>query len=522
MRLLPYALSLVIMFTLFAVLSFVGKMNEFVLQNKKLSKCVIVGSIFAISLISSLQFASFPFAPTFTETDQTVFQYIGARMHEGLVPYRDLFDHKGIILYFIQYISLLIPQHMIGLWLIELVNIFVFSVFIYKIAGLYTESDIIKLITITSITCLSARYVFEGGNGSETYAITWITISLYYFLSFIETETFRNYQIILIGISFSIVFFLRQNMIGVWMVFIPCIMVLLIKNKDFAGLFKCIGLFLAGCCIVMLPLLIYFLKTDSFKQMIDYYFIFNFAYGGNVSNVKRIYAAFVLVFCAGLAVPSFILSLFFCKNKKKSYFYNIAFFVISLALASLSSLAYAHYAMLLLPAMIIPIVYSVQLIYSIIQKLPEKKIKFNKGITVTLSVVSVLLVVGFAVSSSELFLKKELPETVNYINENTNETDDVLFMGNECVNYFHTGRKTANKFFYQTPPIEVSEKIADEFLNELKSKPSDYIIAYGDRKDKSESDSAEGSAFRYLESQCDAGKYIAEDHDDFFVYKKVK
>lgn len=520
--LLPYILRLIEMFILFVILSVVGRTSEMGIGTKEPSKVLIGISVFMISLIASFQFASFPLSKTFFETDQTVFQYIGARMHEGLVPYKDLFDHKGIILYFIQYISLLIPQHSIGLWLVELINIFLFSIFIYKIADLYVDSFFIKLITVISVTCISGYFAFDGGNLSETYAITWITIALYYFLSFIENESFKKLDIILIGISFSIVFFLRQNMIGVWMFFIPCVTVLLIKKKNFSDLFKCMGLFITGCCIVMLPLLVYFFKTDSFKPMIDYYFIFNFAYSGSVSNIGRLYAAFVLVFCAGLAVPVLGLSLLFCKNKKKSYFYNIVFFVISLGLASLSALTYSHYAMLLLPAIIIPVVYSVQFIYSILDKLSSKKIKLSKGIATVLSMVSMVLVIVFILNSSSTSLMKDLPKTVNYINENTEKKDDVIVIGNECYNYFYTGRKTANKFFYQTPPIYVSEKIANEFLDELMSKPSDYIIAYGERRENKYNDSVEGKVFKYLESQCNIGKYVAEDHDGFFVYKKVK
>lgn len=519
--LLPYALGLVIMFILFVVLSVVGRMNDTAFQRAKPSEGLIFGFIFLVSLIASFQFASFPFSPLLVETDQTVFQYIGARMHEGLVPYTDMFDHKGIILYFIQYIALFIPQHSLGLWLIELINIFVFSVFIYKTAGLYTSSYTIKLITVISITCISGFFVFDGGNYTETYAISWITISLYYFLYFIENNTFKNHSIILAGISFAVVFFLRQNMIAVWLVFIPCIIVLLIKDKNFSGLFRCIGLFLAGCGIVLLPLLVYFLRTDSLKSMIDCYFIFNFAYSGEASRAKQLLAAFVLIFCAGLAVPAFGMS-FFCREKKKSYFYNIAFFFISLILASLSALTYSHYAVTLLPAMILPIVYAVKLIYNISDKLFSKKANIKKGVACAASVLSLAAVTVFVLNSSMFAYHKELPETVDYIIKNTEKTDDVLFLGNECLNYYYTDRKTENKYFYQTPPINVSDELADDFLNELKAKPSDFILASGERKTASGSDSAEDRVLKYLESQCELGNYRAEDHDGFFVYIRTE
>ena len=43
--------------------------------------------------------------PTIRENlvDKAVFVYIGEAMRNGQVPYRDIFDHKGPFLYFINY-----------------------------------------------------------------------------------------------------------------------------------------------------------------------------------------------------------------------------------------------------------------------------------------------------------------------------------------------------------------------------------------------------------------------------------
>ena len=68
-----------------------------------------------------------------TGTDSSVFRYIGWMMTEGYVPYRDFFDHKGILLYVINYIGMLISfEH--GVWFLEGVTIFASAFFCYKIA----------------------------------------------------------------------------------------------------------------------------------------------------------------------------------------------------------------------------------------------------------------------------------------------------------------------------------------------------------------------------------------------------
>ena len=61
--------------------------------------CFIISFIFAVRLGLS------PFNSSLPGRDQSVFLYIGREMYNGAVPYRDLFDHKGVILYFIELIT---------------------------------------------------------------------------------------------------------------------------------------------------------------------------------------------------------------------------------------------------------------------------------------------------------------------------------------------------------------------------------------------------------------------------------
>ena len=57
--------------------------------------------------------------------DSAIFVYIGERMLAGKIPYVDLFDHKGPVLFFIQYLGLLLsPGSTNGIWVLEVVNMF--------------------------------------------------------------------------------------------------------------------------------------------------------------------------------------------------------------------------------------------------------------------------------------------------------------------------------------------------------------------------------------------------------------
>ena len=50
--------------------------------------------------------------------------------------------------------------------------------------------------------------------------------------------------------------------------------------------------------------------------------------------------------------------------------------------------------------------------------------------------------------------------------------------GNNAWLYLDADRSTKNRYFYQTPPIEISQTLREDFLRELREHPSDVIVSY--------------------------------------------
>ena len=91
----------------------------------------------------------------------------------------------------------------------------------------------------------------------------------------------------------------------------------------------------------------------------------------------------------------------------------------------------------------------------------------------------------------------------------------VLVIGNSSWYYLLSGRKTENRFFYQLPPMEISDGLRDYFYEELRQKPSDWIALPGTPEDRDRIDDALGGLRSFLES--DEG-YQREEYDDFEIY----
>ena len=77
-------------------------------------------SLAALAFLFSLQCSSHIWKNNAASTDSAVFQYIARMILDGKMPYRDVFDHKGPLIYLFNTAGLFISKQ-IGLWIVELI-----------------------------------------------------------------------------------------------------------------------------------------------------------------------------------------------------------------------------------------------------------------------------------------------------------------------------------------------------------------------------------------------------------------
>ncbi len=482
---------------------------------------------FLFAVIISMQFASYPFIPKGTGVDSAVFMYIGKMMHSGAIPYKDLFDHKGVILYFIQYLAGFFNDIKIGIWLLEVLNLTICAYFMLKTSKLLTQNRVIQFVAVAVVCGVCIRKVLQGGNFVEEYALPWISSSLYLFFKWFKCQQTKFIDIMWIGFSFAVVFFLRPNMISLWISLIPVIIVLLISQKKWSELFKCILWFCVGMAVVCGFLLVYFLITDSLNEMVDLYFRFNLIYTGSESSVKSVLiSAIKLSIYSITMIPTLLLTFVSeVKKKNKIYIYNFVALVISVMMTSMSGRAYRHYGIIFLPFLIVPLIITLEKIFNFVEKRAKIKKKNNgREIVACIAVIAVTLV-GYNLLDRSFGTAQQREDNfvVDYVTENTQPDDDVLFLGNNCWYYLYSDRSTKNKYFYQTPPINVDDNIYDAFVAEIKEKPSDFIVCLGDRSDNSAENNNIGKIYRYYDELCSKGEYNCfESEEDFYVYIKLQ
>lgn len=434
-----------------------------------------------------------------TETDSSVFKYIGWMMAEGQVPYLDTFDHKGLLLYFINYIGYLISPHR-GVWVIEILFMFVSVLFSYKIARKFVSKPIALLITLIA---LAPFYnYFEGGNLTEEYALPLQMISLYIFFDFFLSPKkylssgknykskinykYFNFLVFVCGICFAGVLFLRPNMVSVWLVFGIMVLIYTLAKKKYLELLKFILSFVMGAFVISIPIFIYLIINGAFQSFIDDYILFNLSYTADEGTIAAIALAWNKYFNVPLIVLSFIIVIFQIYKQiknKESFYFNTGYLIymfLTFAFAYISGRPFWHYAITIMPIVIYPFC----LLYEYLQGIKANNNEIQLIVTIVLIVTFVTpnWLTMFFSGVVDMTNKEQAPYTsdvVNYIETNTDKNDLISVFGNNNIIYNYSHRKSASKYSYQTPIIFVDKKIEKEYFNDLKKNKPKLIISCG-------------------------------------------
>lgn len=484
--------------------------ESFLGERKLQTMDIAFAGILAIGL--GVVLALFPWSGALPETDSAVYLYMGKALQNGKVMYQDVFDHKGLVLYLINAFGMMLTGgSFTGVWLLEVVNAFATALLAFKVIKLITGKKAVQYMTVfLTIAGLTISQLLTDGNLTEEYALPWITLALYICLKYFIDGAYQFYEIILLGISFTVIVFIRANMVAVFAAFMPLVLVQLICQKKWKDIGICAGNFLLGCVLVLLPIFAYHIATGSVGDMMSYYFQFNLEYCSESAMpiwevMWRLFRRLTLY--SGMLIAAGAL---FYKNR--IFQMSIWFYAVSLALASMSGRAHAHYAIILLPALIVPMG---MLFDTLADKERAKSVKMYM-------ITGLLLVLVQAGISVVTYHQPEKSEAVQYLMEHTEESDNVLVMGNYCINYLESNRSYANKFFYQAPIINNSERMYLEFLEELEADKPDVVLVPGDREENLEKDNNLAKVYKKLEKWCKDEVYSLEVYDTFYVYSKNK
>ena len=113
--------------------------KQFISNKKSFDKSILYTFITAFCVLSICSLSS-PLYKFNDWVDANAFMTVGKSMLHGIVPYRDLFEHKGPVLYMLHaFASIFSSTSFIGVWMLEIIFATAFLYICNKFSKLYID-----------------------------------------------------------------------------------------------------------------------------------------------------------------------------------------------------------------------------------------------------------------------------------------------------------------------------------------------------------------------------------------------
>lgn len=443
---------------------------------------VVISGVIAICLIMWAFYLSMgsplnPKSLRLPDIDSSIFIYFGYGLHNGKIPYVDMVDHKGPLLWTIQWIGLLLGDlKMEGIWLLEWIAMSVNMLCLYRCARLFQLEKIIcaGAAVLASIPLI---HLLQGGNFSEEWALPFILISVYIFLDYFLNEQLNWFRVIICGSCFGAVLLIRANEIGVWIGFIVVVLLRMIFRRQWEEIGKCILGFSVGVCIVFVPYLIYYGANDAIDEMWRWSFAENVQYvekGGGIFSTHTIKYFFGLD--KMLYMPMAIMIPLLLLKKRFDWIWGSVFtYICSLILCTMGGRTFPHYAIVMIPCLIIPISYILQEITFFVGK--YQYIVFLALLMVLGKIELIDSIQDHNANIARNFTADENNDSVvQYILDNTKKTDPILVMSLNAYYYDATQRFANTPNFIQHFMYDDDYSLYNTVVKDIRKAPPKLVI----------------------------------------------
>jgi len=448
-------------------------------MNKKIItiELFFYAAFFLVCIFVLLQSPLAPFAKSTNGVDSSVFIYSARQILNGQIMYKDIVDHKGPFLYFINVAALFVFNgKFIGIWIFEIISLFTASIMMYKTARFFAGKISSFFAIVTAILFLVP--LLWGGNLTEEWALPFISIATYIFVAYFkENKPLDIIRLVILSLTFVLTFMIRANMVAVWAGFGIVLLIKWIVEKKYKELIRNVSFLSLFVLIFTLPFFIYFYFKGALSDAIYLIFRYNIV----EYNPKSLF--FILKACLKilggvyeLSAISFIIMIYMFFRDKTIISVGVISAFVATALACGLGGRFPHYYIIFAPLIVIP--------YSYISDVIKENIPKAKYICIFIIFVFYNLrpvndqsyynipdnysEKGYGIETVPPLTMEKLKEVII---QNTKSTDKILVKGYQSSVYLYSGRTCATRFPYtlnkSSLAIKYYVKDAEEALPKL-------------------------------------------------------
>ncbi len=258
-------------------------MSVLLLLNKRrgISQESIVRYMFFLALsLTALYFCteSSPFYARNPWDDVSIYYSIGRGITQGYVPYRDMFDHKGPVVFFFYALAhLLVPDCFYGGYLLESFCLSWLLYFVYKAGRLYFYEGVAGgLSVISMVVLLDGDFLGYGGSCEEFAMVIYGSVLYGYLAYFAGKKACTGRWMAGTGALLGLVFWMKFNMTVCLFVLVGMIMLHKLLGRH--NILKDIAAFAGGFAGVSILVVGYFICAHAIGYLKNGYFVANLAY----------------------------------------------------------------------------------------------------------------------------------------------------------------------------------------------------------------------------------------------------
>ena len=258
-------------------------------KNKKMLNLIFIGLI-ALTAVTVCSKSSFLY-PFNDWVDVNCYMTMGKGLTRGSLPYRDLFDHKGPLFYFLAaFAATVSPTSFTGFWILESLSAFFFLLYFWKTLCLLTDRAWIGWVPAAALVIFTSGSFCYGG-GTEELCLPFLAYALYVGTRIIRAQGDMDLgKMFAIGMTSGAVLWIKYSMLGFYAGWIIIPFYLAVKKKKIMPFIKGILMIILGVAAVSFPVLLWLYLQGILDDMLEVYFISNiFAYsnGGGLLIMLR-------------------------------------------------------------------------------------------------------------------------------------------------------------------------------------------------------------------------------------------
>lgn len=432
------------------------------------------------------------------DRDEGIFGYAGQVILNNGLPYRDVFDHKPPVAFYLNALALLfVPPTSTGIHTFLHVYNFFTLIVLFFLAKIYTESYSTGLWVALIYAVFSSSPTIQGFTAStEMFLLLPLSMSLLFAVLAVQKSS--TPLSLASGICGALAFFTKQTA-GVILVFICLYLIasqvssIVTKNTNKRTAIRILLSWGVGCILVPLLLAGYYAYHNVFDEFLYWGFTHSLIYSKRISlwdTLPRIYSigmeilkSSFLIIGMGLAV-----SLIACFRKNRQGCFVLGFLVFSF-LATVPGTVYVHYFAQIAPAVSLAGGWAVTLCLSLI---PERLLRRSVALLIAASIVAVPIWVhsGYYYKQSHVEFSRsffganpfvESEDLAAFLAERTSKEDTIFIIGSEAQIFLLSQRQSSTSFALIYPLMTEYPRYKEfqrKAWEEVKSKRPKYIIIF--------------------------------------------